>query len=332
VCYSIDVLGPLRVIGAGREATLSSRQQRALLVLLAVNANAAVPSERLIDQLWDGTPPPGALTTLRSYVSHVRRFLDEYVGDRVRIVTTDAGYRLDVPREGLDMIRFRDAVAAGHRHLRDAEPHEALAAFETALDLWRGDPLAEVADHEAATALGVELAELRLGTVEGRLRALVDTGRHVEAVSGLESLVAAQPLREAPHELLMLSLYRAGRSAEALEVHRRFRTVLRDELGIDPSARLDQLVSAILNRDPRLDAPPLAPAAPKHSPSLDRSPIELVATLIDTLRTVSAQLAAVVEVLGGTLPGDLAELADLADLVAALGPRYSTVDGTAMAS
>ncbi|MCB0893861.1 MAG: AfsR/SARP family transcriptional regulator [Nocardioides sp.] len=293
--FSIDVLGPLQVVSAGREATLSSRRQRALLVLLAMNANAAVTSERLVDQLWDGTPPPGALTTLRSYISHVRRFLDDHVDGRARIATTDAGYRLDVDDGSLDLVRFRDALAEGHRHLRAGEPVEALEAFESALDLWRGDPVAEIRDHDAAVTLAAELAELRVGAVEGRLRALVDTGRHVEAIPGIEALAAAEPLREGPRELLMTALHRAGRSAEALEVHRTFRAVLRDELGIEPGARLDRLVTAILHRDPRLD-PPSTAVAPTQVPS--PSAAEQLSLLVESLRVVSEQLAAVVDALG----------------------------------
>ena len=47
----------------------------------------------------------------------------------------------------------------------------------------------------------------------------------------------------------MLALYRDGRQSEALEVYREFRSVLRDELGLDPSPQLRELEAAILRHD-----------------------------------------------------------------------------------
>lgn len=323
-CLSIDVLGPLRVAMGDRELRLSSRRQRALLVLMAVNANVVVTADQLIDQLWDGAPTPGAQVTLRSYISHIRRALYQFVDGRIRITTTDAGYRLDVDTQSLDVVRFRSAVAAGHRHLRAQEPREALAAFDEALGMWRGMPLVEIADHRVTASLTAELLELRAGAVEARLRALVDTGRHVEAVSGLESLVAAEPFREGPHELLMVALYRCGRSAEALEVHRRFRSVLSDQLGIDVSPRLNQLVTAILNRDPRLDVVPASDhAAESGAVPREESLIELVRSLLETLDTVSVQMGAVVAALADQLPVGSADLVRLTDIAVTLGPGRS---------
>jgi DNA-binding SARP family transcriptional activator len=320
------------VVGAG-ELVVTSRRQRALLVLFVMNANTVVTADRLIDQLWNGAPPPGALVTLRSYISHIRKALDERVDGRARIVTTDSGYRLEVDAESLDIVRFRRAIAAGHRHLRAGESQQALAAFDAALAMWRGEPVAELADHEASMSLAAELLELRAGATEGRLRALVETGRHVEAISGLESLVAVEPLRESPHELLMVSLYRAGRSAEALDVHRRFRGVLQEQLGIDPSAHLDQLVTAILNRDPRLDIAPSSAPAPVALPA-EQSAVEMVRSMLETLQTVGNQLTAVVDLLGEQLDASSPELAALKELAEAFGPGYSrpTVGEAAIAS
>ncbi len=53
----------------------------------------------------------------------------------------------------------------------------------------------------------------------------------------------------------MLALYRAGRQAEALAAYRDARQVLVEELGIEPSAELQDLEAAILRQDPSLAAP-----------------------------------------------------------------------------
>jgi DNA-binding SARP family transcriptional activator len=307
---AVHLLGDLRVVVAGREVPMSSRRQRALLALLASSPNRVVPTERLVDQLWDGAPPPGALVTLRSYISHIRRAISAGGPSELRLSTADAGYRLEVDEDLIDVVRFRRHVAAGHRMLRGGDAHGAIAEFEAALGLWRGEPLVDLVDHEATVPQVVELAELRAGAVEGRLEALVEVGRHVEAIPALESLISDSPLRESPYELLMLALHRAGRSAEALELHRTYRALLRDELGIDPSARLDSLESAILNRDPRLDVRPTSHLSEMTEPVVgqEQSVTSLLTELIATLRAVNEQAALAVAILSGQPDPSLAPM------------------------
>ena len=253
------VLGPLRVLIDGTDAPIVTRQQRALLVLLLMNVGRVVPTERLIDQLWDGSPPPQGAVTLRSYVSNLRQALGGPDGHGTALVTRGQGYSLDVPPECVDATRFTAHAEQGREHLRLGRPAEALTAFEHAVRAWEGDPLAEIADHEAARSTITQLTETYLGAVEGRFEALLALGRHADALPGLEAFTAEHPLREEPRALQMLALYRAGRAAESLGAHRTFRALLQEELGIDPSRRLDDLQQRILENDATLAAPTLAP-------------------------------------------------------------------------
>jgi DNA-binding SARP family transcriptional activator len=251
------VLGPLAVYRDGAALHIATRRQRALLMLLLLNVGRPVPADRLIDQLWDGSPPPQAAVTLRSYVSNLRQALGGRDGGGAALATRGQGYVLDVPPGAVDASRFRALVEEGRAKLRVGAAAEALSAFQAAEDLWLGDPYAEIADHEVVQGVRAQLTEIHLAAVEGRFEALLVSGRHLDATPELESFVADHPLREAPRAQLMLALYRGGRAAEALEVHRRFRDLLADELGIDPSAALDSLQQKILQQAPDLDAPPV---------------------------------------------------------------------------
>ena len=177
-------------------------------------------------------------------------------------MTRGQGYCVDVPPESVDAVRLRQLAELGHEHLRNHRPERALDAFDAAVESWSGDPLAEVADHEAAQSTITALTETYLGAAEGRFEALLATGRHMDALPALEAFTVDHPLREEPHVLLMLALYRAGRAAEALEVQRRFRALLRDELGIDPSSKVDRVTQQILGQDPALDPLPALPPVP----------------------------------------------------------------------
>jgi DNA-binding SARP family transcriptional activator len=214
---SFHVLGPLRVVVDGVEVPIASRRQRALLVLLLINVGRVVPSDRLIDQLWDGAPPPQGAVTLRSYVSNVRQALGGAAGVGAALVTRGQGYCLDVPAESVDAVRLSRQAQEGRDHLRLDRPEAALAAFDAALAVWAGDPLADVADHEAARSAVTQLTETYLGALEGRFAALLALGRHADALPDLEAFAGDHPLREEPRALLMTALYRAGRTPEALE-------------------------------------------------------------------------------------------------------------------
>jgi len=116
------------------------------------------------------------------------------------------------------------------------------------------------------------LAEVHVAAMEDRAEALLELGGHRELASELSALVAEYPLRERISVLLMTALYRSGRQAEALAVYTRTRTLLDEELGIDPGPELQQLHLRILAGDPGLTAatavsPDAGPPAPRQLPA-----------------------------------------------------------------
>ncbi|MDH3540709.1 MAG: protein kinase, partial [Acidimicrobiia bacterium] len=167
------------------------------------------------------------------------------------IVTSGAGYALDVSGDAIDAVRFENLVAEGRRWL-DSKPGKAGDLLREALALWRGRPYADLIDKECLQAEIVRLEELRVGAVEDRVTADLAIGAHSEIVAELEMLTAQHPLRERFRAQQMLALYRAGRQADALRACQRTRDVLVEELGIDPSPELQDLEERILRQDPSL--------------------------------------------------------------------------------
>jgi DNA-binding SARP family transcriptional activator len=194
------MLGPLRVLVDGHEVPIATRRQRALLVLLLMSVGRVVPTERLIDHLWNGEPPPQGAVTLRSYVSNLRQALGGRDGTGSVLATRGSGYSLDVPADAVDAVRLSRLADEGREHLRHGRADDALAAFGSAVGLWSGDPLAEIADHEVAQSTITQLTETYLGATEGRFEALLATGRHRDAVPLLEAFSADHPLREEPRD------------------------------------------------------------------------------------------------------------------------------------
>ncbi len=242
----IGVLGTLEAHTDGVSVRLGGPKQRTVLAILVAEGGRSVPIDRLVDLVWGEEPPTGARSTLHTYISNLRAALGDVV------VRDGGGYRLDLPREAVDAFRFEDDVARA-RETRDSQPLEAAQRLREALKLWRGRPYADVSDSPFLEQEARRLEELRLTAIENRVDAELALGNHAELVGELEVLTAENPLREHLRAAHMLALYRAGRQAEALRAYHKTRTLLAEELGIDPSPALQELEGKILRQDHSLD-------------------------------------------------------------------------------
>jgi DNA-binding SARP family transcriptional activator len=259
------VLGPLEVEADDGPVVLGGPKERLLLALLLTRPNQVVAVEALLRGLWGEQPPPTAAKTLQSHVMRLRRALE--LG-RARgaagqvLVTRGPGYLLRVAPGALDAARFEELTSAARRALSGGAPDMAGSMLGEALGLWRGQAFEEFLDSEFGAAEADRLGELRLVAVEDRVEADLRLGRHRELVAELEGLVREHPLRERLWAQLLLALYRSGRQADALLAYQRARSILVEELGIDPGAELRRLHAAVLAQDPGLDLRPMAEAAP----------------------------------------------------------------------
>jgi DNA-binding SARP family transcriptional activator len=248
------LLGPLEAIADARPIGLPGGKPSALLARLLLDADRVISMEALVDSLWGERAPPSAQKVLQVYVSQLRKVLGA-----PQIETLAPGYLLRIERDEHDLGQF-EALAEAARDTTDAVRRVEL--LDEALSLWRGTPLAEFREEPFAAPAARRLDELRLRAVEQRIEAQLELGQHARLVGELEALVEQEPLREWPRRQLMLALYRSGRQAEALACYREGRSLLVDELGIEPSPKLQELERAILRHDPGLDGSEARRAGP----------------------------------------------------------------------
>jgi WD40 repeat protein/DNA-binding SARP family transcriptional activator len=242
------ILGPLEVVRDGESVGLGAAGQRALLAVVLLRRGDVVALDRLIDELWGEHAPATAAKTVQVYVSRLRKVLGAGV-----IVTEGRGYRLAVEPAQVDAGRFELLSAEGRRALAEGNPARARERLGSALDLWRGEPLADFAYEPFAQAAIARLQEARLAAIEDRIEADLALGSDGELIGEIESLVASNPLQEQLRRQLMIALYRAGRQADALTVYRQTSELLREELGLEPSRPLQELERSILEHDVSLD-------------------------------------------------------------------------------
>ena len=248
----VRILGPIEVVVSDRPVAIGSLQLRRLLAALAVHADKVVSTDRLVDILWGDAAPRQASSTLAKSVYRLRSLLDDRAAGGRLIVTQPSGYALLVDGQ-LDAHQFASRVTDAKAHMSGADPAGARRLLDDALALWRGSALGEFADEEFARAEATRLEELRATAREDRGDIDLTLGQHVELLDELHRSIEAYPLRERFRAQLMLAMYRAGRQPEALRAYQDFRTMLLDELGLEPSRELRELDQAIAQRGSRLD-------------------------------------------------------------------------------
>ncbi|MFF0479620.1 BTAD domain-containing putative transcriptional regulator, partial [Streptomyces sp. NPDC004284] len=268
-------LGPVQAAAAGRLLDLGAPKQRTLLALLVSQAGRTVTTDVILEALWEGNPPPSAMTSLQAYVAKLRKVLEPGRAPRTPATvlrTCPRGYLLAADAADIDVHRFTAHAEAGRRARDRADAQGALHAFDAGLALWRGQPFPEVSGVSCVMPEVARLEEMRLSVVEMRCAALLALGAHEVAAAELRAFVEANPLREYGCELLSLALYRAGRQADALQALRTVQTSLSEELGVDPTLRLQHMRQQILNQDPELDWRPATPLTARRPPAEDPHP------------------------------------------------------------
>ena len=264
------ILGSFQLEEGGRRIPVGGVRQRAVLVSLVLHANEVVPSEQLLMDLWGEDSPPSAANSLQAAISRLRRVLP-----RGRLITEASGYLLRIFPEELDVSQFEQLVSEGREALTAGAAEQAARTLRQALSLWQGPALADFRYEPFAQAEIVRLEELHLTCLEERVEADLALGLAGVLVAELRRLVSEHPVRERLRGQLMLALYRDGRQAEALEVYREFRSVLRDELGLEPSPQLRELETAILRQDSLA-----SPVSATTGEPLARRPVTVVCVLL----------------------------------------------------
>ena len=278
---SVSVLGPLSVTVGDREVAISGARRRDVLIRLILNEGRPLESGRLLQAVWEGDAPAGAANSLQAHVGYLRRQLGGG-----RLLTEGRAYRLDLDGAAVDSMQFEREVVAARVALEEPRPGEAIELLHSALARWRGPALVDVVDHSWGQAEIARLTELNGAAQELLLQALLAAGQHGEVVAAGELAVAEHPLREELWRSLMLGLARAGRTAEAGRVFRRYRTWLGDELGLEPSVELFALDAAIISG---AEPPRSVPADGRASSPLPR-PVSTLVGRDDELRRVGELL------------------------------------------
>lgn len=254
LCFHL--LGEFRASLQGRSVLPSAAKPYQLLALFALRSNEVMSGHLLMEELWGENPPRSAKTTLQTYIFQIRRRLasasaeDGEVVSKLVLATRHGGYILHVNSANVDTNIFERQTMCGVRALGAGRYDEAAQKLAAALSIWEGQPLADV---EVGMHSAVELArlnELHRSALEAWLVTELRRGNHLAILGDIVSLRAKDPFNEFFCGVAMNAFYDLGRVAESLSCYREISLLLREELGVQPSASLSALHRAILNGEP----------------------------------------------------------------------------------
>lgn len=259
------LLGPLQVTVDEATVALGTPKQRAVLAFLLINRNRAVSTESLIDAVWDSEPVPAARATIHTHVSNLRRLLGG--GERETpavLVKAAPGYRLNVAAGSCDLDRFIAEKSAGINAAAAGRFESAGTHLAAALAQWRGDVLEDLRGFRFAETFAAALAEDHVLVHTSRAEAEIACGRAKTVIADLEDLVARHPYREPLWAQLITAYYLAERQSDALAAYRRVKSVLAEDLGIDPDPRSAHCMRGSCVRSASMSG--RSPWPPRHVP------------------------------------------------------------------
>ncbi|MER5550280.1 AfsR/SARP family transcriptional regulator [Streptomyces sp. NPDC002793] len=255
-----NLLGPLEAFSDDDPVGLGGFNQRAIAGFLLLRANEVVPTSKLVHALWGYDTPATSRKMVQNAVSGLRKIIERHAetAGAVTLTTTAPGYRMTVADGNLDLWNFRRLVELGRADLAAGREESGLGKLYSALQLWRGPVLADLAETGVAWPELSAVAGMRMSVFEDYAQEALNRGRHHEILGELEQMATAEPAGERMCGLLMVALYRCGRQHDALAAYRRTRAALLDDFGLDPGHELRGLEVAVLHHDASLalDAEP----------------------------------------------------------------------------
>jgi DNA-binding SARP family transcriptional activator len=221
-----------------------------VLAMLVINRNRAVAAESLIDAAWDEDPVAAARASLHTYVSNLRRLLAiAGVNSQAILAAGPPGYRLSVAEGDCDLDRFSIQKYAGIHAAAAGRFEQASRHLSAAVAEWRGPVLDDLRDFAFVEPFATALAEDKVLVQTTRAEAEIACGRAHSVIAELEPLAAEHPYREPVWTQLMTAYYLAERQSDALAAYRRVKTVLAQDLGVDPGPTISTLYERILRQE-----------------------------------------------------------------------------------
>jgi DNA-binding SARP family transcriptional activator/tetratricopeptide (TPR) repeat protein len=260
------ILGPVRLYQQERAVDLGPAKIRGLLGILLLSADIPVPIDSIVDHLWDNPseqdggsvkgrePPPNPHKTLQTYVSKLRAVLIRTAAP-AKLLTEHRRYRLQVNPTMIDYHRFRELATKGQRAFRAGDPLSATASLSKAVELWRGQPLADVHSSWAQRTADTLAAQDLLPTYYSLFGAHLSLGHAEYVLEQLRPLLVTYETDLTLIELQMRALAEVNGRSSLVSYFHDVADNLRQVLNIDPTDQLAQLYHRLIEQSSTVELP-----------------------------------------------------------------------------
>ncbi|MFE4518283.1 tetratricopeptide repeat protein [Kitasatospora sp. NPDC056783] len=251
------LLGSVELSVNGEPLAIPADKRRQLLAALALEAGRPLSHTSLVYRLWGEDPPPSALTSLYSHVSHLRGLLRQAarsagakdLREAPTIETKSHAYTLQADPVLIDWHRYLDLSDNAGRLAENGQDHQARTVLSRAMSLWCGEPLAGLPGTWAQTTRAA-MADQHFITTLRRIEIDLRIGRFAELIPELTALREGRPTDERLAGHLMTALYAVGRQADALTVYPAVARLLHADFATAPGEPLARLHQLMLRGEP----------------------------------------------------------------------------------
>lgn len=252
--FRFTLLSTVGISHDGRSLPIQSGKVRTLLALLLIASRQRVTVDYLVEHIWVGNPPRSAVKNVQLYVHRLRQLLEAAApGACGRLRTTPDGYCLEAESDEVDVAVAESLAARAWHECARGDLRAATGSLSQALSDWSEQPVTGVSPSPVLIASADRLRDRRLDLFEEKCAIDLQLRDFTGVADRLRPLVAMYPLRESLHALLMRSLWRGGRRADAIEVFHALRRRLADELAILPDPAVTHVYRQII--DERTNSP-----------------------------------------------------------------------------
>lgn len=215
-----------------RPVPLQARAQR-LVAFLALR-DRPVHRQHLAGSLWLDSPDERAMANLRSTLWRVRRAGCPLVRNIGQQLVLDPAVRVDV----------RELIDLAHRLFDGSE----LVDEEWLSRVVQGGELLPDWDDEWVVVERERIRQLRLHALELLCERLAAAGRFGQAVEACLAAVKGEPLRESAQRALIKLYLAEGNAGDAVMQYRTYRQLMHEELGLEPSSQMEDLIRDLMSR------------------------------------------------------------------------------------
>ncbi len=220
----------------------TTRRARDIFCYIATRTNRRVPKEVLIEAFWGNEDLDAIERNFHPTISHIRKALNSRQAIKQNFIVFRDGcyqlnpefsYRIDTE----DLNSFITAAESARREKNDADLRKNL---ESAFALYRGDFMEGTYDDWAEEERHF-YQEQYLRVVNALAKLSITEKRWADALKFAGLVLKIDPYREDLHRLTMKVLAAQGKPAALKKHFEEMQQILRQELGVEPSAETKRL-------------------------------------------------------------------------------------------